>query len=658
MGEMAKTKELILRGMCLTYLVAFVSYYLQIRGLYGPKGVLPVHLYVGEESSSVGCLVRHVSLACVGPMVGVPLHHTMELFALVGAVLAAVGLLQKQFCRAGLFVALVMCYMSIHNLGQAFTFFNWDAFLMEVGWACALMAPLRVGAPQHAGLGVWLVKWALLRVAFQTCARKLLSGCPQWWSLGAMPVYYMTHHLPTSPAWFFASVPSWFNNLSCVFVYVAEVGLPVFFFSPIRWHRLTAFYMNTFLQFGVIGTANNNFWKMAIFPMSLALVDDAHLGFANLRQLKQRSPQREMIEKVFGIGTAVIWLLLVLYFFRIHPSGLSISTTIGFTKAGYGWFLGFLIALVILVALASLTRVAVKAVNAATTDNQKKVTTVAVAAAATMFFVSLVPFSSLSPTASSLLSPLAGLYRVTDPLHLTGDYTHFINYTGLGARPEIQFEGSDHPGGPWAEYKSMYRPGAVGDAPPFVAPHHPRLDWLASFTAYEPANRNAWMLSLVYKLLQGSKDVTGLLHSSSPWRDTPPKYVRAIKYLYTFPDKKSKNSNWWVRENVGTYLPAMTVDQPELLKRLGKLHLLDSEKGGQCINVLVCWPLDLLYALHRGSNHAWLIFGLLAAMIVACFQMHKVRAKFVVSEEQEEERVEAKVERKQGEARRRKTQKE
>ena len=74
---------------------------------------------------------------------------------------------------------------------------------------------------------------------------------------------------------------------------------------------------------------------------------------------------------------------------------------------------------------------------------------------------------------------------------------------------QIQFEGSDHPGGPWAEYKSMYRPGAVGDAPPFVAPHHPRLDWLASFTAYEPANRNAWMLSLVYKLLQGSKDVTG-----------------------------------------------------------------------------------------------------------------------------------------------------
>ena len=62
----------------------------------------------------------------------------------------------------------------------------------------------------------------------------------------------------------------------------------------------------------------------------------------------------------------------------------------GFTKAGYGWFLGFLIALVILVALASLTRVAVKAVNAATTDNQKKITTVAVAAAATMFFVSLV----------------------------------------------------------------------------------------------------------------------------------------------------------------------------------------------------------------------------------------------------------------------------
>jgi hypothetical protein len=40
--------------------------------------------------------------------------------------------------------------------------------------------------------------------------------------------------------------------------------------------------------------------------------------------------------------------------------------------------------------------------------------------------------------------------------------------TGVGGRPEVILEGSNHIDGPWLEYNFLYKPGNVNTSLPFV----------------------------------------------------------------------------------------------------------------------------------------------------------------------------------------------
>ena len=65
------------------------------------------------------------------------------------------------------------------------------------------------------------------------------------------------------------------------------------------------------------------------------------------------------------------------------------------------------------------------------------------------------------------------------------------------------------------------------------APHQPRLDWQMWFAALGRYQNNPWFMNLVYRLLHNETDVLELL-GSNPFREQPPKFVRAILYNYHF----------------------------------------------------------------------------------------------------------------------------
>ncbi len=84
--------------------------------------------------------------------------------------------------------------------------------------------------------------------------------------------------------------------------------------------------------------------------------------------------------------------------------------------------------------------------------------------------------------------------------------------------------------------------------------------WFAALSTYR---HNPWFVNFVTKLLQGSKDVTALLDSESPFRETPPKHIRALLYKYNFNNLKdqSQSGNYWKRELLGVYLPNVSLNQ-------------------------------------------------------------------------------------------------
>jgi hypothetical protein len=143
--------------------------------------------------------------------------------------------------------------------------------------------------------------------------------------------------------------------------------------------------------------------------------------------------------------------------------------------------------------------------------------------------------------------------RIAEPFRIVNTYGLFAMMTT--AREEIVIEGSDD-GVTWKEYEFRYKPGNVYRAPPIVAPFQPRLDWQMWFAALGSYRENRWFINLMMRILQGEPGVLRLL-SSNPFPKSPPHYVRAVTYDYTFTTFGDRA--WWTRKPLGTYLPPVSL---------------------------------------------------------------------------------------------------
>jgi len=153
----------------------------------------------------------------------------------------------------------------------------------------------------------------------------------------------------------------------------------------------------------------------------------------------------------------------------------------------------------------------------------------------------------------SLPSPVQSLVAWQEPLHLVNSYGLFAVMTT--SHPVIAVEGSDD-GRTWRPYGFRYQPQDVNQAPQWVAPFQPRLDWQLWFAALGSADQAPWFRALLVRLLQGSPDVLGLLQTN-PFPHAPPRFVRATLYDYRFTDAPARRATgaWWQRRPLGLYFP-------------------------------------------------------------------------------------------------------
>jgi predicted DCC family thiol-disulfide oxidoreductase YuxK len=155
--------------------------------------------------------------------------------------------------------------------------------------------------------------------------------------------------------------------------------------------------------------------------------------------------------------------------------------------------------------------------------------------------------------------PLAFLYEHVEPFRIVNGYGLFRVMTK--DRGEIVIEGSAD-GIDWLPYEFKWKPGDVQRAPGWCAPHQPRVDWQMWFAALGTPQQNPWFGGLVVRLLQGSRDVSRLL-ARNPFLDQPPRYIRASFYRYRFTtvEEHRQSGAWWKRQELGEYLPTVSLDQ-------------------------------------------------------------------------------------------------
>jgi hypothetical protein len=160
-----------------------------------------------------------------------------------------------------------------------------------------------------------------------------------------------------------------------------------------------------------------------------------------------------------------------------------------------------------------------------------------------MVAVSFLPFLRFL---RNLPPELVGVQRVVDAFRIANAYHLFASMTLI--RREAVIEGSND-GESWREYEFRYKPGDVMRAPPFVAPHQPRVDFQLWFLMLGRQWGAPYFDRLIRRLLTAPETVAPLFERM-PFGNDPPKFVRTAAYRYRFTDRQTRRATgaWWQRE--------------------------------------------------------------------------------------------------------------
>jgi hypothetical protein len=184
----------------------------------------------------------------------------------------------------------------------------------------------------------------------------------------------------------------------------------------------------------------------------------------------------------------------------------------------------------------------------------------------------LVAWLSVDVVLNLFGSKRQSMNRSYDALHLVNTYGAFGSVGQT--RPELVIEGSND-GETWEAYEFPCKPGDPSRRPCVISPYHYRLDWLLWFAAEEAERmgalqREAWVLALVHHLLRGDEETLSLL-AHDPFAGEPPQLVRVRLFQYRFAPMGA--DAWWEREELGTLIRPVSVDDEALLDALAQAGL-------------------------------------------------------------------------------------
>ncbi|MGR9053349.1 MAG: lipase maturation factor family protein [Gammaproteobacteria bacterium] len=305
----ARTHSLVVwlffRGLGLIYFAAFASMSVQVEGLIGSDGILPLR----ETLTEVGRIFPYRPYLHFPTVFWLNASNQVLTGVCFAGMAASVFLFLNLLKRTALIVCFAL-YLSIINAAQEFTNFQWDALLAETGFTALFLTG---GSP----LAVFLFRFLIARFMFMGGVVKLAGGDPNWLNLTALDFHYLTQPLPSPVAYYAYYLPQWFNKLCVAGVFVIELIIPFFVFLPGRFRRFAGWCFIA-LQSAIILTGNYNFFNLLTILLCLSLFDDSALKnkmpTSLVSTIARESPRP-------GTGAHMLagtWMLLVLLTCAAH----------------------------------------------------------------------------------------------------------------------------------------------------------------------------------------------------------------------------------------------------------------------------------------------------------------------------------------------------
>jgi predicted DCC family thiol-disulfide oxidoreductase YuxK len=277
------------RVLAILFVISFLSFGVQARGLVGSSGILPLDEFLLSVRNS-GASIFSVPTIFWWWRSDAALQWTCWIGAGC-SLICAFGVFQR-----ALFGLIFILYLSLVTAGQVFMGYQWDFLLLECAFLAIFLTPVW---PR-----VWLSQWLLFRLMFESGCVKLLSHDSTWANLTALSYHYQTQPLPTPLAWYAFQLPMWFQKTSTASVFVIELAVPWLIFGPRRAKQLAALAF-TSLQLLILLTGNYTCFNLLAIALCLFLLDDRFWGrFARIGRLA---------DSVFSrlVGAALLAFVLI-----------------------------------------------------------------------------------------------------------------------------------------------------------------------------------------------------------------------------------------------------------------------------------------------------------------------------------------------------------
>jgi lipase maturation factor 1 len=270
---LAWTRGVFLRMLGAVYFVAFLSLWVQVEGLIGSRGILPIRELLVLAHERLGPS-RYWVLPTVFWITDS--DRALHVACAAGVALAAVAMLGR--ARALVMLLLWALYLSLSVAGEDFLSFQWDALLLEAGLLAVWLAPRGIVRVFGATplLVVWLYRWLLFRLMFASGVTKLRSGDPTWRSLTALDYHYETQPLPTWIGYYAHHLPARVHMFSAAAMFVIELVLPLLIWLPARWRLIPAAGF-LLLQLLIAATGNYAFFNILTIALCVFLIEPSWL---------------------------------------------------------------------------------------------------------------------------------------------------------------------------------------------------------------------------------------------------------------------------------------------------------------------------------------------------------------------------------------------
>jgi uncharacterized membrane protein YphA (DoxX/SURF4 family) len=521
---------LFLRALGVIYFSAFYSLLFQIRGMLGPQGLLPAGSYLEEVAKVMGRARYWYAPTLLWLTSG---DHALVILCWAG-LLASLLLFVNFWPRLMLAICFV-CFLSFVAAAQDFSGYQSDGMLLCAGFISYFLAPRgwRPGLGEQeppARAPLFLLRLLWFTIYFESGVAKYFGGDPTWRDLSAMNEYYQNGPLPTWVGWYAHQFPHWFHQATAFVTLCLELLVPWMLWLP-RRTRIVCFFFVTFLQVGIILTANYAFLNYLVLALGIFLLDDVflvrfvpkgwcHAVRTNLEQASAGPWYTSLLKSIEGPSEPIS--------LSLTTSGNEASKVV---TEGVGAFESRSTLRAIFEAIGPWTKVFLLAW--------------------VFYAMAFLMLRQMSPGLPLPAAPVAAL----DPFRIANSYGLFGRMTW--ARYEIEFQGSND-GANWVVYGFRYKPQNLQEAPGIYAPYQPRFEWNLWFASLGTWRENPFVIRTEEQLLNGTPDVLALFRSN-PFAQSPPKFVRSVVWQYWFTDRATKRATgqWWRREFRGVYAPTL-----------------------------------------------------------------------------------------------------